>query len=72
MLLNVEAIKARGLSLVGILLNTLDDNQDEHMDNAADLRERLNCALYIQKYNAGSIADGLVTAIAAQSADAAG
>ena len=65
-LLNVEAIKARGLRLVGVVLNTLEDNQDSHMDNAADLKERLNCEVYIQEYIADSISSRLVNAITAQ------
>ncbi|MBT8130438.1 MAG: dethiobiotin synthase [Gammaproteobacteria bacterium] len=65
-LLNVEAIKARGLRLAGVILNKLNDSPDGHMDNAADLRERLNCKVYIQPYNAGSIASELVEAIVAQ------
>jgi hypothetical protein len=36
------------------------------MDNAADLRERLNCEVYIQPYNAGSISSKLVKAIVAE------
>ncbi len=65
-LLNVEAIKARGLHLVGVVLNTLDSNQDIHMDNAADLREQLDCAVHTQDFNAGRIDADLVSAIAAR------
>ena len=65
-LLNVEAIKARGLRLIGVVLNKLSESEDGHMDNAADLRERLNCAVYIQPYNAGSISSELVDAIVEQ------
>ena len=65
-LLNVEAIKMRGLRLAGVLLNKLKDSPDGQMDNAADLRERLNCEVYIQPYNAGSIPSKLLKAIVAQ------
>jgi dethiobiotin synthetase len=64
-LLNVEAIKSRGLRLAAVVLNKLNDSPDGHMDNAADLRERLNCEVYIQPYNAGSISSRLVKAIVA-------
>jgi dethiobiotin synthetase len=50
-LLNAEAIKIRGLNLAGVVLNALDDNQNEHMDNAADLRESLDCPIYCQPFN---------------------
>ncbi len=53
-LLNVEAIQLRGLPLVGVVLNTLNNSQkderDEFMDNAADLRERLNCPVYTSPF----------------------
>ena len=65
-LLNVEAIRMRGLRLMGVVLNQRVDRQDGPMDNAADLRERLNCAVYIQPYKADSISSELVDAIAAQ------
>lgn len=65
-LLNVEAIKTRGLKLTGVVLNNLDDSPDGQMDNAADLRERLHCAVYIQQYEAGSISRELVDAIVEQ------
>lgn len=65
-LLNVEAIRMRGLSLTGVVLNKRDDRQEGPMDNATDLRERLNCAVYIQPYNADTISSELVDTIAAQ------
>ena len=45
-LLNVEAIKIRGLTLVGVVLNQLQEEQDPRMDNAADLREHLDCPVF--------------------------
>ncbi len=45
-LLSAEAIQLRGLQLVGVVLNSLDDKNDEHMDNAADLREHLDCPIF--------------------------
>jgi dethiobiotin synthetase len=46
-LLNVEAIQLRGLRLLGVVLNALDHSSDSgQMDNAADLREMLDCPVY--------------------------
>ena len=50
-LLNAEAIQMRGLQLSGVVLNATSDQQSEYMDNAADLRERLNCSIYKLPYN---------------------
>ena len=63
-LLNAEAIKTRGLSLIGVVLNSLDTETDAQMDNAADLREYLDCAVYVPPYNAGQLPDALVDAVA--------
>ena len=49
-LLNVEAIQMRGLILAGVVLNALDENNNEQMDNTADLRERLNCPVHYNRY----------------------
>ena len=45
-LLNVEAITVRGLKLAAVVLSTLDENKDPHMDNTADLRERLDVPVF--------------------------
>lgn len=45
-LLNVEAIKMRGLRLVGVALNQLHADLDTRMDNAADLRSMLTCPVF--------------------------
>ncbi len=50
-LLNVEVIKMRGLQLAGVVLNALDENHNEHMDNSADLRERLDCPVFAIPYS---------------------
>ena len=63
-LLNMEALDMCGLDLVGVVLNNLDNNRDRHMDNAADLRARLDCAVFKQNY-CGSISDDLVNAVIA-------
>ncbi len=67
-LLNVEAIQMRGLSLAGVILNALDENNNDHMDNAADLRERLDCPVYSIAYSDGgdvqlpeALIDSLIT-----------
>jgi dethiobiotin synthetase len=65
-LLNVEAIKMRGLKLIGVVLNNLNNNRDEQMDNATDLRERLNCPVYIQEYGDNSLSGELVNTIVTQ------
>ncbi len=45
-LLNAEAIKLRGLMLAGVVLNSVEESHNEHMDNAADLRGSLDCSVY--------------------------
>lgn len=52
-LLNVEAIKVRGLHLTGVILNTVGEAQNEQMDNSADLRERLDCPVFTSPYTNG-------------------
>jgi dethiobiotin synthetase len=49
-LLNVEAIQMRGLQLLAVVLNAVDDNQNQHMDNMTDLRERLDCPVFYNRY----------------------
>ncbi len=49
-LLNAEAIQMRGLPLAGVVLNTMDENQNDYMDNTADLREHLNCPVFSNPY----------------------
>ncbi len=50
-LLSAEAIQMRGLQLAGIVLNAVDEDQNEYMDNAADLRERLDCPVFSNPYS---------------------
>ncbi len=50
-LLNVEVIKMRGLQLAGVVLNAVNENQNDHMDNSADLRERLDCPVFSSPYS---------------------
>lgn len=45
-LLNVEAVKMRGLYLAGVVLNQRDEPADGHMDNAADLRDMLDVPVF--------------------------
>ncbi|HHJ34383.1 MAG TPA: dethiobiotin synthase [Gammaproteobacteria bacterium] len=56
-LLNVEAIQMRGLHLAGVVLNAVDDEQDDHMDNSADLRERLSCPVFTNPHVTTGIAE---------------
>ena len=63
-LLSVEAIKLRGLKLIGVVLNNIHDNRDVHMDNAADLRERLDCDVFCQAHGSNStVPDDLVDTV---------
>ena len=55
-LLNVEAIKMRGLPLAGVVINQLVSDQNDHMDNSADLRERLDCPVFTMPYSKELIA----------------
>lgn len=60
-LLNDEAIKSRGLNLAGVILNSMTEQKDKNIDNAADLREFLDCPVYSQPFNKDeSLPDGLV------------
>ena len=63
-LLNIEALDMCGLGLVGIVLNNRDNKRDRHMDNAADLSERLDCAVFKQNY-CSNISDDLVSRVIA-------
>jgi len=56
-LLNVEAIKMRGLPLAGVVINQLVNDQNDHMDNSADLRERLDCPVFTIPYIKDGVAD---------------
>jgi len=49
-LLNVEAIQMRGLGIAAVVLNTTSNNQNDYMDNAADLRERISCPVFTSPY----------------------
>jgi dethiobiotin synthetase len=49
-LLNAEAIKMRNLSLLAVVLNKLDESQNDHMDNLADLRERLDSPIFFNPF----------------------
>jgi len=50
-LLNAEAIQMRGLKMAGVILNKLEKNINASMNNAADLREHLNCPIYNIAYS---------------------
>ena len=65
-LLNVEAIQMRGLPLAGVVLNTINEVQNDYMDNTADLRERISCPVYANPYlNGGQaqLSDALVESL---------
>ncbi len=63
-LLNAEALDMCGLSLVGIVLNNPNNSRDRYMDNAADIKARLDCAVFKQNY-CGNISDDLVSKVIA-------
>lgn len=67
-LLNVEAIKVRGLNLTGVILNNIKESKDARMDNAADLRERIDCSVFTQAYSEGNaqLPDALLNKIMSQ------
>ncbi len=65
-LLNVEAIQMRGLQLAGVVLNAVNNSQNDHMDNSADLRERLDCPVFANPYNesnSSQIPDALIESL---------
>ena len=65
-LLSTEALDKRGLGLAGIVVNNTDNNRDRdrHMDNTADLSNRLDCAVFYQNY-CGGISEELVNTVIA-------
>jgi dethiobiotin synthetase len=69
-LLSAEAIKIRGISLAGVILNSTKSDQSEHMDNAADLRQSLDCPIYSQPFNAegGELPQPLIDHLLSQQA----
>jgi len=67
-LLNVEAIRMRGLQITGVVLNTLEESHNENMNNSADLRERLDCPIFTNPYAKGGdiqLPDSLIEALIA-------
>jgi dethiobiotin synthetase len=65
-LLSAEAIQMRGLHLAGIILNAVTNTQNDHMDNSADLRERLDCPVFANPYNedgSSQIPDALIESL---------
>jgi len=54
-LLNIEAIKIRGLNLIGVVLNQCNANPDERMDNAADLRCHLDSPVFSIGYDDSAV-----------------
>ncbi|MBL4712284.1 MAG: dethiobiotin synthase [Gammaproteobacteria bacterium] len=49
-LLHVEAIARRGLPVAGVVLNALSNDQNQQMDNVADLRKYLDCPVFSIPY----------------------
>ncbi len=70
-LLNTEAIHIRGLHLAGVILNAVEQQQNDHMDNTADLRERLDCPVFSNPYHkqgAAELPDALIDTLISSSA----
>lgn len=68
-LLNVEAIQTRGLQLAGVVLNSVNDTQNDEMDNSADLGERLDCPIFTNPYSkegGTQLPDTLIDALISQ------
>ncbi len=68
-LLSAEAIKLRGLNLIGVVLNETSTDKPAHMDNAADLRELLDCPVFSQRYcslDKATLAKGLIDRVLTQ------
>ena len=68
-LLSAEAIKLRGLNLIGVVLNETDKDKPAHMDNAADLRELLDYPVFSQSYcslDKATLAKGLIDRLLVQ------
>jgi dethiobiotin synthetase len=71
-LLNAEAIDRRDLDLSAVVLNNLGGEQQQYMDNAADLQEKIDCAVYINEHGDNkSLPDELVNSFIAHSANQA-
>lgn len=50
-LLSIEAIKLRGLHLIGLVITSKEENIDDRMCNAADLRETVTCPVISIPFN---------------------
>jgi dethiobiotin synthetase len=67
-LLNVEAMQMRDLPVAGVVINATSEKQNEHMDNVADLRERLDCPVFYSPHIVAGNAvlpDALITSLIA-------
>ncbi len=70
-LLSVEAIQMRGLQLLGVVLNTVNDVKNDEMDNSEDLFERLDCPIFSIPYakeGDASVPDALIELLITSSA----
>jgi dethiobiotin synthetase len=56
-LLNAEAIQMRRLPLLAVVLNAVADKQHEHIDNSADLHERLDYPIFSIPYDSKGAID---------------
>jgi dethiobiotin synthetase len=71
-LLNVEAMQMRGLQVAGVVINAVTEKQNDYMDNAADLRERLDCPVFYSPHIISGNAvlpDALITSLISSMTD---
>jgi len=65
-LLSVEAIRSKGLTLKAIVLNSIRPNTDSHSNNIEDLNERLNCPVFSHTCHAKDLKPDLIKALLSQ------
>ena len=68
-LLSVEAIKLRGLHLIGVVVTSKDEIIDDRMSNAADLREMVSCPVISIPHNGdeSNFSDGFIEQLKSKS-----
>lgn len=71
-LLNSEAIKTRGLNLLAVVLNSVDKNAEGLMDNASDIREQLDCAVFTHDYCSHTLDNELIKTLLSLTAQQTG
>jgi len=62
-LLSVEAIRSKGLTLTAVVLNSIRPNTDSHSNNIEDLNEQLNCPVFSHTSHATDLKPNLITSL---------